>query len=106
MCHKSYISSWRLASAGYRKKGEDMILVVDTKATVAERLKSMIEFMDTPAVVTAAPADWRERTAGERLDAVFLGPDLGENDVADVVDGVGEIDPNASIVIVDKAALA
>ena len=82
-----------------------MILVVDSKAAVAERLKSMIEFMDTPAVVTAAPGDWREQAEGERLDAVFIGPDLGDTDIADVVNGVGEIDPNASIVIVDNSAL-
>ena len=83
-----------------------MILVVDTEAAVAERLKSMIEFMDTPAVVTAMPDDWRQQAEGERLDAVFLGPDLADREVAEVVDGVGEIDPNASIVIVDKRALA
>ena len=83
-----------------------MILVVDTKAAVAERLKSMIEFMDTPAVVTAGPGEWRACAEGERLDAVFLGPDLGDEQVQDVFDGVSEIDPNASIVIVDKAALA
>lgn len=83
-----------------------MILVVDRKEAVAARLKSMIEFMDTPEVVTAAPADWQSRIDGARLDAVFLGPDLGDSEISEVVDGVGRIDPNASIVIVDKAALA
>lgn len=83
-----------------------MILVVDSKASVAEKLKSMIEFLDTPAVVTAGARDWREQAEGERLDAVFVGPDLAESEVADLVGGIGEIDPNASIVIVDKRALS
>ncbi len=82
-----------------------MILVVDSQEQVAARLKSMIEFMDTPEVVTAEPRDWKARIEGARLDAVFLGPDLADGEISEVVAGVGDIDPNASIVIVDKDSL-
>ncbi len=84
-----------------------MILVLDNNTAAASRLKSMIEFMDAPPVVTATPASWRssidEAAADEqRLDAVFLGATLSDAEITAVVDGVGEIDPNASIVIVDS----
>ncbi|MEO1244420.1 MAG: hypothetical protein AAFX56_01955 [Pseudomonadota bacterium] len=81
-----------------------MILVVDRESGAASRLKSMIEFFDSPRVVTAAPEDWRRRLeidqhGRQRLDAVFLGTKLKESEIDEVVGGVGRIDPNVSIVL-------
>ena len=81
-----------------------MILVIDNKAGAATKLKSMIEFMDSPRVVTAAPGDWRSSIGDERLDAVFIGSDVADSDVDAMLDELERIDPNVSIVMVESLA--
>jgi len=79
------------------------IVVVDGDTDRAENLKELIEFMDAPAVI-ATPADWRERLGDKRLDALFVGADLPEDDVSRLLEAVGEYDRNVPIVMLNRAA--
>ena len=81
-----------------------MILVIDSEAGTATKLKSMIEFMDSPRVVTASPGDWHARLGDERLDAVFIGSHVDDGDVDAMLDELEHIDPNVSIVMIDPVA--
>lgn len=76
------------------------IVIVDQDRALAENLKELIEFMDTPSVVTAEPSDWRERLGKRRLEALFLGPQLSEDSVSSVLAALETIDPNVPVVIV------
>ena len=80
------------------------ILVIDSETGAATKLKSMIEFMDSPRVVTASPSDWRMSLGEERLDAVFIGSHVGDSDIDAMLDELEHIDPNVSIVMIDAAA--
>ncbi len=84
---------------------ESMILVIGSETGAATRLKSMIEFMDSPRVVTASPSDWRTSVGEERLDAVFIGNDVADGDIDAMLDELEHIDPNVSIVMIDSLAV-
>ncbi len=79
--------------------GDKTILVVDQDPVLAEHLKELIEFMDSPSVVTAEPADWRERLGQRRLEALFVGPDLTADDVSVLLSDLRSVDPNVPIVM-------
>ena len=85
---------------------EHVILVVNRSESAARNLKDLIEFMDTPPVVIAAPEDWRTRLGEHRLDALFLGPDMSDSEVGKLLADVGELDPNIPIVMLNGAAAA
>ena len=70
------------------------ILVVDQDSELAENLKELIQFMDQPYVVTAAPENWRQRLGDRRLEAVFVGPDLSEHEVGGLLADLKLFDPN------------
>ncbi len=78
-----------------------MILVIDSQSGTATKLKSMIEIMDSPRVVTASPDDWHSSIGEERLDAVFIGSHVDDSDVNAMLDELEHIDPNVSIVMID-----
>jgi DNA-binding NtrC family response regulator len=78
---------------------EKTILVVDSDAGSAESLRELIEFMDTPVVTVAAPADWRERLGKRRLEALFVGPGLSDRQVAGLFNALADIDPNVPVVM-------
>ena len=79
---------------------DSMIMVVNRVPSAAENLKELIEFMDAPNVCTATPRRWRREVEGHRLEAVFIGPDLDDDDIHSLVDGIGELDPNIPIVMI------
>lgn len=79
---------------------ERTIVIVDQDRALAENLKELIEFMDTPSVVTAEPSDWRERLGERRLEALFLGPQLSDDTVSGVLATLETMDPNVPVVIV------
>ena len=79
-----------------------MIVLVNSAAPTAKFLKELIEFMDAPRVITATPVDWRQQVQDERLEAVFIGPELAGEGVHDVIEGVGELDPNVPIVVLAR----
>ena len=83
-----------------------MILVVNNADSPAENLKQLIEFMDTPHVITAHPDDWRQRLGENRLEALFVGSDLSDSDIRDLLGDVGEMDPNVPIVMLHGDAEA
>ena len=49
---------------------EKTILVIDHDLTVSRHVKELLEFMDSPCVVTAMPEDWLERLGQRRLESV------------------------------------
>lgn len=79
--------------------GQKTILVVDRDPVLAEHLKALIEFMDSPSVVIAEPADWRERLGEQRLEALFVGPDLSADDVSILLTDLCSVDPNVPVVM-------
>ena len=78
---------------------DGIILIVDHTAARASNLKSLIEFLDTPRVCTATSSEWRGRLGDNRLEALFVGPDLLEDDLQRLLGDVRKMDPNVPIVI-------
>ena len=83
---------------------EPVILIINHSAQPAADLKGLIEFMDTPLVKVAEPGNWRETLGEGRLQALFVGPDVDGQEVAALLDDVGALDPNVSIVMLNGAA--
>jgi len=79
--------------------GDKTILVVDQDPVLAAHVKELIEFMDSPSVVTAEPADWRQRLGERRLEALFVGPDLSEDDVSVLLSDLRSVDPNVPVIM-------
>ncbi len=79
-------------------------MVVNAGAAAADNLKELIEFMDAPEVKVASPAKWREIAAETRVEAVFLGPDLDDDEVRKLLTGIGDLDPSIPIVMLDAEA--
>lgn len=81
---------------------DGMIIVINRTMADAENLKELIEFMDEPDVCTSTPSGWRACIGEARLDAVFVGADLSEREIRNVVDDVGALDPNIPIVMLHE----
>ena len=79
-------------------------MVVNPSAATADNLKELIEFMDAPEVRVATPSEWREVAEATRVEAVFVGPDLDEDEVHGLLAGIGELDPSIPIVMLDPEA--
>lgn len=79
------------------------ILVVDPSRAVAEHVKELIEFMDSPRVVIARPGDWRAQLGDHRLEALFVGPDLSDEDVRKLLSDLARLDPNVPVVMMSEA---
>lgn len=84
--------------------GEKTILVVDQDPVLAEHVRELIEFMDSPSVVCAEPADWRQRLGQRRLEALFVGPDLTPDDVTVLLADLRSVDPNVPVVVMQDDA--
>ncbi len=78
------------------------VLVIDQDLSLAENLKELIEFMDTPHVVTATPDGWRQRLGTRRLEAMFVGPDLTEESVSSLLADLEQFDPNVPVVMIQE----
>ena len=85
---------------------EHVILVVNRSESAARNLKDLIEFMDTPPVLIAAPDDWQKRLGEQRLDALFVGPDMSDSEVSTLLADIGELDPNIPIVMMSEDDVA
>ncbi len=81
---------------------DGVIMVVNRAGSAAENIKELIEFMDAPNVCTATPAKWQQEIGDNRLEAVFIGPDLSDKDVRTLVDDIGKLDPNIPIVMITE----
>lgn len=78
---------------------DPVILVINHRQADAEKLKELIEFLDTPHVLTAVPETWRAAFGEARLEAVFVGPDLADDEVDALILDIGEFDANVPIVM-------
>ncbi len=81
-----------------------MILVINREQAEAEDLRQLIEFMDNTDVHVATPGKWQEALGTAELEALFLGADLGEQEVNAVLTEVSEIDPDVPIVLMQDDA--
>lgn len=84
--------------------GDKTILVIDHDLTVSRHVKELLEFMDSPCVVTAMPEDWRERLGQRRLEAMFVGPELPEDEVDVLMAELEALDPNVPVVVMQEPA--
>ena len=85
-------------------ESDKTILIVDDDELMAQNLKELIEFMDTPHVVTAAPRDWRERVGDCRLEAMFVGAALTDVDLGNLLADLKKFDPNVPVVVLERGA--
>ena len=83
-----------------------MIVLIGEGGVYTRELRKLIEFMDTPSVCSATPRDWQERIGDARLEAVFVCPDLEDQDARNVIESVGKRDPNIPIVLVSDEGAA
>lgn len=81
---------------------DSLIMVINRGKAEADRLRQLIEFMDSPAVATSSPSKWRERLGDHRLEALFVGPDLSDKDLDLLLTDIGKFDPNVPIVLVGE----
>jgi len=82
--------------------GEHVILVVNRGESAARNLKGLIEFMDTPPVLIAAPEDWQSELGEQRVDALFIGPDMSDTEIDKLLNEIGKLDPNIPIVMMHE----
>ena len=82
---------------------EKTILVVDQDPSVAENVKELIEFMDAPCVITALPDDWKKRLGDRRLEALFVGPDVSDDEVNHLMDDLSQLDPNVPVIMMQAS---
>ena len=78
------------------------ILIVDDDAATAENLRELLEFMDSPSVITAAPGDWKQRLGERRLEALFIGPDLSERELTCLLKDLKDIDATVPVVMCEE----
>ncbi len=84
--------------------GEKTIMVIDHDLTVSKHVKELLEFMDSPCVVTAMPEDWKERLGERRLEAMFVGPELEDDTVDELLTELETMDPNVPVVVMQEPA--
>lgn len=82
---------------------DGLIVVINNSRQDANNLKQLIEFMDEPEVCTATPGDWRSTLGQRRLGAVFVGADISDGDIRNLISDIGEFDPNVPIVMLSEA---
>lgn len=76
-----------------------MILVIDRSDREAKDLQRLIQFMDSPNVAVVSPEKWKEKIGSRRIEAVFVGRELSDDDIHAVVEDVGELDRNIPVVL-------
>jgi len=81
---------------------ESVILVVNNGDSAALNLKDLIEFMDTPHVQIAAPEEWQSKLGERRLQALFVGPDMSDEELDKLLSDIGKLDPNVPIVMMNQ----
>lgn len=77
---------------------EPLIIVIEGAQSRGQNIKELIEFMDVPRVKVAQVDTWREHIGDRRLAAIFVGDDLEETALDQMIDDVGAFDPNTAIV--------
>ena len=85
-------------------ESDKTILIVDDDQAMAANLKELIEFMDTPHVVTSAPKEWRKRIGKCRLEAMFVGAALTDDDLGMLLADLKKYDPNVPVVVLERGA--
>ena len=82
---------------------DGVIMVVNRASEDAENLKELIQFMDVQHVCASQPGSWRKALGKQRLEALFVGSDLSDDDIDEVFSELGEFDPNVPIVMLNNS---
>ncbi|MEM7611569.1 MAG: hypothetical protein AAF270_07830 [Pseudomonadota bacterium] len=79
------------------------ILIIDENRDAATQLKSMIEFLDRPAVVVSDVAQWESvvESHAPGFSAVFLGNALAAKTTKKLLARLQEVLPDTQIVVVE-----
>lgn len=83
-----------------------VILVIDTDADRADYLKSLIEFLDAPAVRIAGVDDWQTQVGDDHLDAIFIGAGIDDPAMQRILTDIGEFAPDLAVVRVGDQSIA
>lgn len=89
------------ATMNNNKNALAMILIIDCDIARAEQLKSMIEFLDAPAVRIAAADDWQSIAKSAGLTAVFIGNGFDADAAQRIAGDVQQAHPEVPLVMVD-----
>ena len=106
MGKRDYIGNILLSPTGTSPMTEPgrAIIVVDRDAGLAERVKGLVEFMDSHCVLTARPDDWQSRLGPRRLEAMFVGPGLSDEVVGGLLADLERFDPGVAVVMIQGRA--
>lgn len=85
------------------KNTDGMIMVVNRVLDEANKLTRLIQFMDVNNVCAAEPERWQKKIGDKRLEAVFVGADLTDQDVDKLLLEVSQIDPNVPVVMMSNS---
>ena len=61
----------------------------------------MIEFFDEPDVRTCRPDAWKKTLGGARLGALFVGPDVSDSEVSDLMSEIRGFDRKIPVVMLN-----
>lgn len=86
--------------------GEYVVLLVNHGDADSRNLKELIEFMDTPRVRITEPEQWRSALGEQRLEALFVGPDLSYVELGELLGDIRALDPNVPIVMINADGAA
>lgn len=78
------------------------ILIIDIDSERAGALKGMIEFLDTPNVKVAVPADWLTEAARQPLHAIFIGNGLSVKDADALCEDIEMRYPGVPVVVIEQ----
>ncbi|HNP34405.1 MAG TPA: hypothetical protein PKK10_01020 [Woeseiaceae bacterium] len=83
--------------------GNLTILILGQDPGLSAHVKELVEFMDMPHVITAFPDDWKLKLGNNRLEALFVNPDVSSAVVSDVLNDLSKLDPNVPIVMLGSS---
>ena len=76
---------------------ELVTLVIGCSIKRADRLKLLVEYIQGPPVVVAAPDDWQSRLGKRRPAAVFIGTQLQQDESKKLKLEIKKFDPNIPV---------
>ncbi|MEM7432357.1 MAG: hypothetical protein AAF351_10560 [Pseudomonadota bacterium] len=81
---------------------KSVILVIEHRPVAAENLKLMIEFFDEPDVRTCRPDEWKSVLKGARLGALFVGPDVSDSEVSELLNEISGLERKIPVVMLNR----
>ena len=79
----------------------NLIFVFAESTEMAQDIRNLLEFMDTHRVEIAEADAWQEQLNGRALSAVFFAPDVPDETRELLLDDIGRLDADISVVVVN-----